>query len=83
MVELPLDLPWEGIVLPRTLREVLENIEDPSRWADFETMAKVMVEVPSVRGMVYGNVAEARFAEWLVRNGVPDEDLGVARNLGM
>jgi hypothetical protein len=61
-------------VLPRTLREVLENIEDPSRWADFETMAKVMVEVPNMRGMVYGNVAEARFAEWLVRNGVPDED---------
>lgn len=59
---------------PRTLREVLDNIEDPSRWADFETLAKVMAETPSVRGMVYGNVAEARFAEWLVCNGVPVAD---------
>ncbi len=65
---------WEMAVPSRTLREVLDNIEDPSHWADFETMANVMEQVPSVRGMVYGNVAEVRFAEWLVLNGVPIGD---------
>lgn len=58
---------------PSTLEEVLENIKNPRRWADFESLIDVMTEVPSVRGMVYGNVAEVEFARWLVRNGVPDE----------
>lgn len=58
---------------PKTLDEVLDNIKDPRRWADFESLIDVRTEVPSVRGMVYGNVAEVEFARWLVRNGVPDE----------
>lgn len=57
----------------KALEEVLENIKSPRRWADFESLIDVMTEVPSVRGMVYGNVAEVELARWLVRNGVPDE----------
>jgi hypothetical protein len=59
---------------PKSLADVLDNIKDPRRWADFEALVQVMTEVPSVRGMVYGNVAEVEFADWLVRNGVPMED---------
>ena len=51
---------------PQTLPEVLANITDPRRWADFDALVEVMTEVPSVRGMVYGNVAEIEFRERLV-----------------
>ncbi len=57
-----------------SLDEVLGNIKDPRNWADFEALIEVMTEVPSVRGMVYGNVAEVEFRDWLVENGVPLDD---------
>jgi len=59
---------------PRNLEEVLKNIKDPSQWADYDALVQAMIEVPSLRGMVYGNVAEIEFATWLVENGVPMED---------
>ena len=63
-----------GRPTPQTLPEVLANITDPRRWADFDALVEVMTEVPSVRGMVYGNVAEIEFREWLVGKGVPLAD---------
>lgn len=59
---------------PRSLADVLRNIKEPDRWADHAALRRVLMEVPSVRGMVYGNVAEIEFAEWLVDNGIPAED---------
>jgi len=58
----------------RNLHEVLTNIKDPRRWASEEVLLQVLREVPSVRGIVYGNVAEVEFANWLVRNGIPVDD---------
>jgi len=57
-----------------SLKEVIENITDPHRWAHPETVIKVLEETPSVRGMVYGNFAEAMFADYLIELGVPVED---------
>jgi hypothetical protein len=57
-----------------SLEEVLANITDPHRWADTETILRVLEETPSVRGMVYGNFAEAMFADALIRLGVPVAD---------
>jgi hypothetical protein len=56
------------------LAEVLKNITDPHRWADSETILKVLEETPSVRGMVYGNFAEAMFADSLIVLGIPVTD---------
>ena len=56
-----------------TLDEVLRNIKDPRNWADFDAILAVLEQVPSVRGMVYGNLAEVEFAKWLVENGIPSE----------
>jgi hypothetical protein len=57
-----------------SLDEVKKNITDPHRWARAETIIQVLEETPSVRGMVYGNFAEAMFADYLVELGVPVED---------
>jgi hypothetical protein len=57
-----------------TLAEVLTNIKDPHRWADAETILRVLEETPSVRGMVYGNFAEVMFADSLVDLGIPVTD---------
>jgi hypothetical protein len=57
-----------------SLEKVLSNIKDPHRWADSETILRVLEETPSVRGMVYGNFAEAMFADALVAMGVPVKD---------
>jgi hypothetical protein len=56
------------------LAEVLKNITDPHRWAESETILRVLEETPSVRGMVYGNFAEAMFADSLVSLGIPVAD---------
>jgi hypothetical protein len=55
------------------LDEVLRNIRNPRRWADPETLYKVLEEVPSLRGIVYGNVAEVHFSRWLEEKGIPLE----------
>lgn len=53
------------------INEVLSNIKDPHRWTDTEIVMQVLKETPSVRGMVYGNLAEVQFSKWLVTNGIP------------
>lgn len=57
-----------------TLEEVLARIKDPHHWADSEFVLQVLAETPSVRGMVYGNLAEIQFSHWLAANGVPLAD---------
>lgn len=58
----------------RRLGWVLENIKDPHHWSDPEIILEVLRDTPSVRGMVYGNLAEVQLSRWLVDNGVPRED---------
>jgi hypothetical protein len=59
---------------------VLRNIQDPGRWADIQSLTSIIAEIPSVRGIVYGNVAEVKFAEWLVDRGVRTEDMSRDRD---
>lgn len=56
---------------PQTLDDVLRRIKDPHEWSDPEHIVRILAETPSVRGMVYGNLAEIQFAHWLVARGVP------------
>jgi hypothetical protein len=56
------------------LETVRRNIIDPHRWADSERILQVLEETPSVRGMVYGNFAEAMFVDELISVGIPIED---------
>lgn len=56
---------------PRSLSEVFERIKDPHKWTDPEYVIQALRERPSVRGMVYGSLAEIQLAHWLDRNGVP------------
>jgi hypothetical protein len=58
----------------RPLDQVLGNITDPHRWTDSESVLKILTDTPSVRGMVYGNLAEVKLSRWLARNGVPLRD---------
>ena len=53
---------------------ILRNIKDPRRWTDPEIILEVLESAPSVRGMVYGNLAEVQLSRWLVANGVPLEN---------
>lgn len=43
------------------LESVLENIRNPHKWADAETIFRVIEENPSLRGFVYGYVSEMQF----------------------
>lgn len=43
------------------LEVVLENIRNPHKWADAETIFRVIQENPSLRGFVYGYVSEMEF----------------------
>jgi hypothetical protein len=54
-----------------SLEWILANIKDPHRWTDPEIILEVLESTPSVRGMVYGNLAEIQFARWLEQGGVP------------
>ncbi|MFP4436710.1 MAG: hypothetical protein ACLFVO_05640 [Chloroflexaceae bacterium] len=47
-----------------TLEEILANVIDPTRWAVPETLIEV-IKIPSLRGMVYGYVAEYEFTRYL------------------
>jgi len=58
----------------QTLDDVLARIKDPHNWADPEYIVQILAETPSVRGMVYGNLAEIQFSHWLVALGVPMGD---------
>lgn len=48
-----------------TLEQVLNNVTTPSNWATSEELLDVISRRPSLRGMVYGYVAELKFAEYL------------------
>jgi hypothetical protein len=46
---------------PPNLEAVLKNIRDPHKWANAETIFRVIRENPSLRGIVYGYVSEMEF----------------------
>ncbi|MGO9322496.1 MAG: hypothetical protein ACLQBY_17095 [Solirubrobacteraceae bacterium] len=52
---------------------MLESIKDPLNWTDPDILVQLLRERPSVRGMVYGFLAEVQFAHWLDQNGIPVE----------
>lgn len=54
-----------------SLEKVLTRIKDPHEWTDPEYLIEVLRDRPSVRGMVYGFLAEIQFAHWLDANGIP------------
>ncbi len=62
------------MTLKRSRESVVRNITDPHRWTDPEIVLKVLSDTPSVRGMVYGNLAEVKLSRWLANNGVPLRD---------
>ncbi len=43
------------------LEQVLDNIRDPHKWTDAETVFRVIRDNPSLRGFVYGYVSEMEF----------------------
>lgn len=45
--------------------EVTNRITEPLNWVDSETLIQVIRDNPSLRGFVYGYVAEQRFAEYI------------------
>gem|GEM_PF-3867271 len=47
-----------------TLEEVLANVLDPVRWATPELLMEI-IKTPSLRGIVYGYVAEYEFMRYL------------------
>lgn len=48
---------------------MLQNIKDPHRWVtNVEALVQLLKDVPSLRGMAYGNYAEAMFLVWLSQN---------------
>jgi hypothetical protein len=58
--------------LARSLSEVLENIKDPRRWMETDTLIRVMTDNPSLRGMTYGYVAEHAFSLYLDTLGISE-----------
>jgi hypothetical protein len=54
-----------------TLTEVLDNVQNPTRWATSEGLVEAIRTRPSLRGMTYGYIAELEFAKYL------KEELGI------
>lgn len=59
--------------MSKDLEWVLASIKDPLNWTDPELLVELLRDRPSVRGMVYGFLAEIKFAQWLADNGIPQE----------
>jgi hypothetical protein len=57
----------------RDLDWVLASVRNPLNWTDPELLVELLRDRPSVRGMVYGFLAEVQFAKWLHENGIPEE----------
>lgn len=55
---------------PNALEAVLGNIRDPRRWIQTESLVQRIIDNPSLRGMVYGYVAEAAFKAFLDNLGI-------------
>ena len=57
-----------------TLPQILDRIRDPMHWIDKDGLVEVLKANPSLRGMVYGYVAEVAFAVHLEKMGIAEED---------
>jgi hypothetical protein len=60
----------ESVEPTRTLADVLGNIRDPRHWIQTDALVQLIVDNPSLRGMVYGYVAEAAFTTFLDSLGI-------------
>jgi hypothetical protein len=61
------------VAAPQTLEDVLQRIRDPREWTDPDYLIEVLRDRPSVRGMVYGFLAEIQLGHWLHASGIPLE----------
>ena len=52
-----------------SLTDVLANIKEPRRWIDPDSLIRLMVENPSLRGFTYGYVSEYQFSLHLLSLG--------------
>jgi hypothetical protein len=59
--------------MPKDLEWVRQNIKEPLNWTDADMLLRVLRERPSARGMVYGFMAEMRFAKWLDSHGISED----------
>lgn len=57
-----------------SFEQVRENICDPMHWIDKDGLVAVLKANPSLRGMVYGYVAEVAFAAHLEKMGIGAKD---------
>lgn len=55
-----------------TLTKVLENIRDPRHWIKTDALVQIIIENPSLRGIIYGYVSEAAFCNFLDERGITD-----------
>ena len=55
-----------------TLKDVLNNIKDPRQWVNLEALFYSIRDNPSLRGMLYGYVAESEFFKYLIDRGMGD-----------
>lgn len=64
----------EQIEQAYSFEQVRENICDPMHWIDKDGLVDVLKANPSLRGMVYGYVAEVAFARHLEKLGIAEKD---------
>jgi hypothetical protein len=64
----------EDIEQAFSFAQVRENICDPMHWIDKDGLVEVLKANPSLRGMVYGYVAEVAFAGHLEKMGIAQKD---------
>ena len=48
-----------------SLADVFVNIRDPQHWIEQDALRELIIENPSLRGMIYGYVSEAAFVKFL------------------
>jgi hypothetical protein len=58
-------------VAAQALEDVLRRIRDPREWTDPDCLIEVLRDRPSLRGMVYGFLAEIQLGRWLHQVGIP------------
>lgn len=55
-----------------TLANVLDNIRDPRHWIKPDALIQLIIDNPSLRGIIYGYVSEAAFCNFLDEQGITD-----------
>lgn len=55
-----------------TLADILDNIRDPRHWIKPDALIQLIIDNPSLRGIIYGYVSEAAFCNFLDEQGITD-----------